>query len=1286
MFKKVIIYTLLLQILNTVSANSAETVYSYDDLLTALTNENADVILDMNGAGIDLDGGNGITIGEGQTVVFKNIGTEGQSAWTDTTSNIVNKGTVEIDSVIFKENNTLTTDAYVGSVLKNNDSHVVAITNSVFDSNIAENSGAGSLWGGIVLNGKSQTEMTNAVIDLIENVSFTNNTTLSGKAAPHGGVILNLFAKIGTIDKVLFENNTMTGPSDQSGGAHGVGIDNNEGGFIEKITNSTFRNNYSYRTGTQEFSPSTNYHASGGAMDNYHYIGEISSCVFEGNHTSAESVSASTTGGAIMNVAFVTDTNLASGYIGKIVDTKFINNHVESVGSSQGGAIATGNSGEATSAEIGEITNVLFSGNYASSTMQYAYGGAIENDGKIGATTAFFYNNYVKAQRNESGYFGAYGGAIVNFGEIAALNSVFVGNYAENTSGASSAAGGAIYNRNGEGIGEIIGNFEKNYAKATGSNALGGAIYNNNSNIASIYADFVSNYAISSRDGSTAFSAYGGAIMNQAKIGVIKSNFIRNYVENTSGSNSAGGGAIYNRNGDGIDEIIGNFERNYALSNEGNVAGGAIYNNSSTINIIKGNFDSNYAIGLNSANGGAINNNNKGVIGEIIGNFTDNYIESTGEGNATGGAIVNFNQIDSIIGNFVNNYAKSVSGNAIGGAIRNAEPSSETALGIGEISGDFINNYAESESSQALGGAIYNTNTLGNIKNSSFINNSVKGNEESAGGAIYSSKDILITADNGVALFEGNTANGKSNAIYMKGTEAVEDEENPVEKEIINLNLSSLNNGNITFNDAIDGQLYNINISGDGTGVVRFDNEVKNVGDFVLGDNSVTHIGLKSKVFAQNMKPESLSENSPIITVDVKVDRNKNTVKSGQIHVDNDIEGEYRVLVNALTPDVLNKTEDAVVPFLFAPNDDEGTASSFAVARVIGSPYMWDGAVNAEGETEGATWYLNLTDKRNPEYVPQKGYPVVPEIVAGIGLQSAAIEQTRSVVRNVKNKVDVERDFCPKCGFYDNGWHHRRLNNGWVLAQSESANIDAPSDVEAKIHGVEAGLDFQGDFHNTLGVFVSYRNGEYEFSGKGEEYFSRYSSDTSIDSYLAGLYYRYDRNLAWLFATIYGGMQKTETRTGDGVAEFDTQGTEFGASIEFGQAMPLTRTLTLDPSVGLYYTQVNFDDTDDNVGKHYEWEDIKYLEAEVGAKLEQQFRHAKVYIKPSVIKTLVNGNSVFITGVNKVNTQENDTLGRIEIGGRFAISEGLTGYGWANYTFGSDYDALAFGAGLNYAW
>jgi len=28
----------------------------------------------------------------------------------------------------------------------------------------------------------------------------------------------------------------------------------------------------------------------------------------------------------------------------------------------------------------------------------------------------------------------------------------------------------------------------------------------------------------------------------------------------------------------------------------------------------------------------------------------------------------------------------------------------------------------------------------------------------------------------------------------------------------------------------------------------------------------------------------------------------------------------------------------------------------------------------------------------------------------------------------------------------------------------------------------------------------------------------------------------------------------------------------------------------------------------------------------------------------------------------------------------------LSGYAWANYTFGSSYDVIALGAGLNYAW
>ncbi|MDO4184667.1 MAG: autotransporter outer membrane beta-barrel domain-containing protein, partial [Rhodospirillales bacterium] len=90
--------------------------------------------------------------------------------------------------------------------------------------------------------------------------------------------------------------------------------------------------------------------------------------------------------------------------------------------------------------------------------------------------------------------------------------------------------------------------------------------------------------------------------------------------------------------------------------------------------------------------------------------------------------------------------------------------------------------------------------------------------------------------------------------------------------------------------------------------------------------------------------------------------------------------------------------------------------------------------------------------------------------------------------------------------------------------------------------------------------------------------------------------------------------------------------------------------------------------------------------AELGAKLEKQFDNAKVYVRPSVIRTLTKDDSVLITGLNKADTYSDQTLGRIEIGGRYGFTDALSAYAWANYTFGSSYDVYALGAGLNYAW
>ena len=106
----------------------------------------------------------------------------------------------------------------------------------------------------------------------------------------------------------------------------------------------------------------------------------------------------------------------------------------------------------------------------------------------------------------------AQGGAIDNSqnGRIAGLTNVsFNTNHAK--SYLSDAKGGAIYNNGGQITGTMTGSYTGNYAE--GAMAQGGAIDNGNGTIASINANFSSNYA----KGNTG-NAIGGAINNRKNI------------------------------------------------------------------------------------------------------------------------------------------------------------------------------------------------------------------------------------------------------------------------------------------------------------------------------------------------------------------------------------------------------------------------------------------------------------------------------------------------------------------------------------------------------------------------------------------------------------------------------------------------------------------------------------------------------------------------------------------------------------------------------------------------
>jgi outer membrane autotransporter protein len=143
---------------------------------------------------------------------------------------------------------------------------------------------------------------------------------------------------------------------------------------------------------------------------------------------------------------------------------------------------------------------------------------------------------------------------------------------------------------------------------------------------------------------------------------------------------------------------------------------------------------------------------------------------------------------------------------------------------------------------------------------------------------------------------------------------------------------------------------------------------------------------------------------------------------------------------------------------------------------------------------------------------------------------------------------------------------------------------------------------------------------------------------------------------------------------------------EFGVAGEIGRTFELNRSWNIEPSVGLRYTQINFDGAEDNVGKKYDWDDVKYVEAEVSVALNREFAQGRIYVKPGVLQTATDGDSVKITGLDSTSTTKDMTLGRIEIGGRYDLTENISGYGLVHYTVGSDYDSFSATLGLNYRW
>ena len=306
-----------------------------------------------------------------------------------------------------------------------------------------------------------------------------------------------------------------------------------------------------------------------------------------------------------------------------------------------------------------------------------------------------------------------------------------------------------------------------------------------------------------------------------------------------------------------------------------------------------------------------------------------------------------------------------------------------------------------------------------------------------------------------------------------------------------------------------------------------------------------------------------------------------------------------------------------------------------------------------------------------------------------MALPTVGLEQVRDLTKVVTNKVASTKYKCADCGVYDHMYNGRPLNNAWIDMSHRKADLEAPADVEAKINAVDLGFDVQSDPYNRLGVFASYRQGNYELSGEGQDYYSTEGSELDIDSWALGLYHRYDRRRLWTMSSIYGGLQNVSMATNDGISA-ETDGLMLGANVEAGVVFEPKRRLTLEPSIRLGYNFIRYDDMSDRYGKTAEYDNISNLEAELGVKIEKSWIFgrrgiAKLFVKPSVIQNIGSGD-VNITSIDAVEGIDNQTLLRGEIGMSIAGDNGLSGFATVGHTFGSDYKSTDFNAGLGYSW
>lgn len=967
-----------------------------------------------------------------------------------------------------------------------------------FTNVLFENNESSYTGGAIVFDSGDSSPLT---VGKFKDITFKDNKAgqNAGALAVNGGVILDDF------EGVKFEGNTANG----AGGA--ICVNDGKNTKFGNFTNVSFENN-------EAASGSAISAMAGGTFKDWKKVYFVDNKVTgNGGAGGVVSLNNATVGNWDTGVMQSADSDyrvsngggIYAGYsnFGNISNVAFKNLHAESAG----GGIWN------SSSTFGDFTDVSFENISASN------GGGIWNHyGTIGNLTNVTFDKVgiESSSTNKAG-----NGGVIN--NVSGTIGDWINGYAYGLGGADNniaSQGGAIWNNSQ--FGKITNVLIKDYYAKTG-----GAIWNMGTMKGFEKVSFINNHATESTGGAIAIipsrESYQFNLEGQNK-------FVNN-------SAKTSGGAIFLTRGS-----ISDLGESYFEGNTSGSTGGAIHvygsidkaNNSTFINNkTEGKEPADHS--LSYSGGGAIftsgeikDISNSTFVGNEVTGMTSDTFNS-----GNGGAIFSFRNIENI-SNSEFNGNKAVNK---GGAIW-------TSQRINSIENStFANNKAGEN-----GGALIAEAGIGTITNSSFINNT---STNGKGGAIYTTKDLNIVSKNGYnSLFTGNTAkiDGKveQNAIYM---------ETPEDEGDVTLTLDAQSSGRFVLSDTINGNSYNLKMTGDKTGEVYFNNKIVNAN---ITQNNVTsyvndasqlnynnNLAINSGIMnINNMGLAPLHLNSFVNdgTININsVDINPATETMGKITADS-----YGSQTGTINVNGLNVLDD--------PNPDKLQTNVFFADSAFANTVKYNGSNEYMGKIykytvgyspeSGEFQFVrgggsSGADSFNPSVLSssvnaQAGTnATVNETFHYVFEHADAFTQLPSMDRFAKineNRYALSSDFnnnipgiAPE---FDNkaGWFRPYVT-------FEKMNLRNSGAVNATTYGSLVGFDsdFQDLKHGWTGVttgYIGYTGSQLRYSG----------ADTTMNGGLIGFTQTFYKGDFWTALTLSTGASAGQTNTMYGKEDFTT--------------------------------------------------------------------------------------------------------------------------------------------------